>query len=89
MEPPVFVTANYIIMELGPVVDGKYEYSLITGGKSELFVLARDKRRFEDKYQKSVLEKLARWGFTGKAVPYATSQKDCTYRPLPPQVRAH
>jgi len=83
-EPPLYDTANYIIMELGPVVDGKYEYTLITGGKMELFVLARDKSRFVEKYQKDVLQKLASWGFTGKAVPYATSQDNCNYRPLPP-----
>lgn len=87
-EPPVYTTFNYNIMELGPVVDGMYEYTLITGGKQDLFVLARDKNRFAEKYQKDVLEKLASWGFTGKAEPAATSQDDCSYRPLPPAIAA-
>ena len=82
-EPPVYTASNYNIMELGPVVDGKYEYTLITGGKQDLFVLARDKDRFVEKYQKDVLEKLATWGFTGKAAPAVTSQGDCSYPPPP------
>ncbi|KAK3249213.1 hypothetical protein CYMTET_15676 [Cymbomonas tetramitiformis] len=85
-EPPVYVKANYVIMELGPVVDGAYDYSLISdGGNSKgLFVLARDKNRFVEKYQQEVLKKLATWGFTGALAPYVTAQNNCTYPPPPP-----
>ena len=39
-----------LIMELGPVVEDKYDYSLVTNPtKTSLFVLARDLARFEVK----------------------------------------
>lgn len=74
-KPQPYSTANYIIMELGPIVDGLYDYSLITGGKGELFVIARDMDRFADKYQRVVLEKVARWGFNNVV---ATPQASCS-----------
>ena len=83
-EPPVYISANYVIMELGPVVDGKYDYSLITDGNTQgVFVLARDKSRFAEKYEQDVLKKLASWGFTGAGEPSVTSQENCTYPPVP------
>merc|ERR1711904_381812 len=64
-QPQAYSTANYIIMELGPMVEGLYDYALVTSPRGELFVLARDMNRFAEKYQSDVIWKLAKWGFTG------------------------
>jgi lipocalin len=80
--PHSYSTPNYIIMELGPFVEGLYDYSLITDDRGDglVFVLARDPQRFADTYSSDVQEKLVKWGFTG-LVP--TPQTGCKY-PAPP-----
>jgi len=77
-QPYPYSTPNYIIMELGPIVEGLYDYSLITSPDGTLFVITRDMKRFGEKYQSDVLAKLAKWGFTNIV---ATPQAGCTYKP--------
>ena len=55
---------DYWIYELGPMVDGKYRYSIVSNRyKTTLFVFARDVNDFFDNYNVSVLEKLRDFGF--------------------------
>merc|ERR1712170_333793 len=45
------VGAPYWIVKLGPVVNGQYDYAVVTDGlKASLFVLARDVDTFNEKY---------------------------------------
>ena len=83
--PQTYSTPNYIIMELGPVVDELYDYSLITSPDGTLFVIARDVERFADDYQSDVLSKLSTWGFTGVV---NTPQDGCSY-PATPAANDH
>jgi len=78
--PQTYGAPNYEIMELGPVVDGLYDYSIITSPDGTLFVIARDVERFVDDYQIDVLSKLSTWGFTGVV---STPQDGCTYPATP------
>jgi len=79
-QPQTYDMANYLIMELGPKVEGLYDYALITSPEGILFVIARDMDRFAEDYETDVLEKLAKWGFTGVV---ATPQAGCTSSPSP------
>lgn len=55
---------EYWIYELGPIVDGKYRYSIISNSnKTTLFVFVRDVNEFFYNYNVSVLEKLRHFGF--------------------------
>lgn len=73
--------APYWILELGPVVDGLYDYAIVSDSASAfLFVLARDVARYNAKYDAQVQESLKTMGFTGITAPIAMYQgKDCVY----------
>ena len=71
----------YWIIELGPVVDNKYEYSIISDDKRiTLFVLARNVEDFYNKYDNEVKEKLNKLGFNKKInEPIEMEQNNCDY----------
>ncbi|XP_054763486.1 uncharacterized protein LOC129270104 [Lytechinus pictus] len=79
------VEGDYWIFKLGPIIEGQYQYSLITDGEAarQLFVLARDPAEFAELYDKEVMEYLPLQGFTGpRKEPYAiTHNDDCVYPP--------
>ena len=74
-------TMPYWVIELGPIVDNQYEYSIISDDKRiSLFVLTRDVDRFYEKYDKEVQEFLLDMGFTNYInKPLIMSQIDCDY----------
>lgn len=56
--------APYWVLELGPVVDNYYDYSIVSDDRAlSLYVLARDVDRFYDLYNDTVLESLGDFGF--------------------------
>jgi lipocalin len=71
--------APYWVLELGPVVDGLYEYSIVSDDKAlSLFVLTRDVDRFYKYYNNDVLKSLDSFGFTKKYnTPIVMNQTDC------------
>lgn len=71
--------APYWVLELGPVVDDLYDYSIVSDDKAlSLFVLTRDVERYYKLYDKQVLESLNDFGFT-KSInsPVVMNQTDC------------
>ncbi|CAH1786456.1 unnamed protein product, partial [Owenia fusiformis] len=59
------VAAPYWIIKLGPVVNGQYQYSIVSDPiRYALFVLARDPQEFAEKYDKEVLSYLEGEKFT-------------------------
>ena len=75
--------APYWVLELGPMNgDGKYDYSIVSDPfKAYLFVLARDVKIFNEKYDETVRASLESLGFNKKVnSPIATYQgSDCVY----------
>jgi len=73
--------APYWIIELGPIVDGLYDWAIVSDNLSAfLFVLARDVERFYALYNDEVLKQLVTLGFTGIKAPIQTYQgSNCTY----------
>lgn len=73
--------APYWVYELGPVINDKYEYSIISDPlKLTLFVLARNISTFFQKYNTNVSEYLQKEGFTDFLnKPIATIQDGCRY----------
>jgi len=60
------VAGDYLVIKLGPVIDGKYQYSVVTsGGDRALYVLARNPISFLDKYKEEVLKFLDDNGYKG------------------------
>merc|ERR1719160_669594 len=53
--PEPYRRMTYMVFGLGPIVDGKYDYALVTNHLGELFVLARDVDRFQERYEAQVL----------------------------------
>lgn len=54
----------YWIIELGPIVNGLYDYSVVSAPLGiQLFVLARDVQRFEQEYEKKLIPRLIKEGF--------------------------
>ena len=80
-----FNSTNYLIFGLGPIVEGLYDYALVSDPRGEsLYVLARDVARWEV-YDEAVLTLLSEMNFTGFLNrPRKTRQDNCTYTPLPP-----
>ena len=71
--------AHYWVLELGPIVDNKYDYSIVSDNKAiSLFVLTRDVDRFYKLYQEQVDASLKDFGFT-KAYnkPEIMNQTNC------------
>ena len=73
--------APYWIYELGPVVDGLYDYSVVSDPfLLTLFVLTRNLTRFATEYNTNVTSTLRSLGFTGFLnTPIATVQAGCIY----------
>ena len=70
--------APYWVIELGPLVDDQYDYSIVSDDKQiSLFVLARDVDRFFDLYSDDVLETLIMFGFTKLNKPLIVNQTFC------------
>jgi lipocalin len=74
-------TTPYWIIELGPIVNNKYDYSIVSdNNRISLFVLTRDVDRFNEKYDKEVKNRLSELGFTNEInKPKVMSQEDCDY----------
>ena len=72
--------APYWVLELGPEVDGYYDYSIVSDDKAlSLFVLTRDVDRFYKLYDTSVLISLDEFGFNKKFnTPKVMNQTDCS-----------
>ena len=71
--------APYWVLELGPIVDDLYDYSIVSDNKAiSLFVLTRDVDRFYKLYQEQVDASLKDFGFT-KAYnkPEIMNQTNC------------
>jgi len=73
--------APYWIYELGPVVNGLYDYAIVSDPtKTSLFVLTRDVNRFYDQYENLVLQNLRALKFSGlRNKPVKTDQTNCHY----------
>lgn len=71
--------APYWVLELGPIVDDLYDYSIVSDDKSlSLYVLTRDVDRFYKLYNDDVLKSLENFGFTKKYnSPITMNQTDC------------
>lgn len=76
-----FAKSNYIVAGLGPLVNGKYDYAIVTDpGKISLYILARDVSRFKKQYDSDVLQKVKEMGFTHFwNMPLNSNQMGCTY----------
>eukprot|EP00933_Yihiella_yeosuensis_P037914 TRINITY_DN31914_c0_g1_i2.p1 TRINITY_DN31914_c0_g1~~TRINITY_DN31914_c0_g1_i2.p1 ORF type:complete len:205 (-),score=29.54 TRINITY_DN31914_c0_g1_i2:99-713(-) len=80
-KPAPFTKANYVVIDLGPKVDGKYDYAVVTDPSMlSLYVLARDAGRFKEKYRDDALQKISQMGFnTFYNKPLETNQEGCRY----------
>lgn len=72
---------TYWVLALGPVVNGLYQWSIVSDKSTHLlFVLGRNVADFEDKYDDIVLNKLAELGFNYLDKPIPVYQgNDCKY----------
>ncbi|XP_071797717.1 uncharacterized protein [Asterias amurensis] len=81
------VVGDYWVFKLGPVVNGQYEYSLITDGADtrQLFVLARNPTQFNAKYDAEVQEYITLTGFTSGLKQYQPVPQvpECKYLTQP------
>ena len=73
--------APYWILELGPLVDNKYEYSIVSDNLAlSLFVLARNVDSYYKLYDAEVQKSLQEFGFTkSRNSPIAMNQTDCAF----------
>lgn len=71
--------APYWVYQLGPVLSGQYEYSVVSDPlKLTLFVLARNVTQFFTKYNERVVNYLTDEGFTSLVnSPIVTPQEGC------------
>jgi len=71
---------NYLIVAVGPEVDGSYDWAVVSDGRQEtLYVLTRDLAAF-DKYEEEVLKLCEDLGFTTDAIkPVKSYQDKCSY----------
>jgi len=71
--------APYWVLELGPVENKQYQYSIVSDDKAiSLFVLVRDVEEFQKKYEDQVLSSIREFGFTkpwNKPIPM--NQTNC------------
>ena len=72
--------APYWVLELGPVVDDYYDYSIVSDNKGlSLYVLARDVDRFFKLYNDDVINSLEDFGFNKFFnKPIIMEQQNCT-----------
>jgi len=75
--------APYWVLRLGPVVNDKYEYAIVSDPlRATLFVLVRDVARYEANYKADILSWLASNGFDQFwNSPIELPQANCTYPP--------
>ena len=73
--------APYWVVELGPIVDDLYEYSIVSDNKQiSLFVLARNVDKFLKVYNQKVLDSINNMGFTKFFnKPKRVNQTDCPF----------
>lgn len=73
--------APYWILQLGPIVNDMYDYSIVSDPfRFTLFVLARNITNFYQTYNETVLEWLSENGFTSfYNTPIETIQNGCSY----------
>ena len=73
--------APYWVIELGPIVDNMYDYSIVSDDEQiSMFVLARNVTRFLEKYNQSVLDHVKQMGFTELYnTPKLVVQTNCPY----------
>lgn len=71
--------APYWVLELGPIVNEKYDYSIVSDNKAlSLYVLTRDVNRFYQSYDTIVLDSLEDFGFNKRYnEPIVMNQTDC------------
>ena len=74
-------TAPYWVIELGPVEDNQYQYSIVSDNKKlDLFVLTRNTTKFYQEYNDIVLDKLDDLGFNNIInKPIEMNQSECQY----------
>jgi lipocalin len=73
--------APYWVFDLGPVVNGFYEWSIVSDPfMISLFVLARDVTNYYELYNNNVLSILNNYGFE---TLIEVSHNNCLYAPLP------
>ena len=72
--------APYWVLELGPIVDEMYDYSIVSDNKAlSLYVLTRNVDRFYKLYNSDVLVSLEEFGFTKSFnSPLTMNQTDCS-----------
>lgn len=80
-----FNSTNYLVFGLGPVVDQRYDYALVSDPTgSSLYMLAREISRFHEQYEQKLLEQVKQLGFTGVLnKPRKSNQEGCSYSPPP------
>jgi apolipoprotein D and lipocalin family protein len=73
--------APYWVIELGPIVNDQYDYSIVSDDKQiSLFVLARNVTEFFEKYDYEVLQSIYDFGFTSYFnEPRVVYQENCPY----------
>lgn len=71
--------APYWVLELGPIVDNLYDYSIVSDNNAfSLFVLTRNVDRFYKLYDEQVLKSLNEFGFNKKYnSPKTMNQTNC------------
>mmetsp|Transcript_124904 Transcript_124904/g.249405 ORF Transcript_124904/g.249405 Transcript_124904/m.249405 type:complete len:198 (-) Transcript_124904:240-833(-) len=80
-KPNSFSSSNYVVIMLGPLIDGLYDYAVVTDpSMKSLYVLTRNPSRFQKQYNDAVLKHLRELGFTGLInKPLKTNQEGCSY----------
>ena len=78
-----FERTNYLVFGLGPIVDGSYDYSLVSDPTGiTLYVLCRNVSRFHNVHETHVLATLESFNFTSFLNrPRRTNQTNCKYVP--------
>ena len=77
-----YVSSSYWVLDLGPInKQGLYDYAIVSDSSSvSLYVLARNVKRFYEKYEEEVDNLLEELGFVGIKSPiYMYHGKDCEY----------
>lgn len=81
LQPTGGIPAAYWIYKLGPIVNGQYDYSIVSDNiKLSLFVLARNYTEFIYNYNNDVISWLFSNGFNNSYNrPIPTNQTNCKY----------
>ena len=86
--PVPYTKSNYVVAALGSIVDGKYEWAVVTDPRMvSLYVLARNVTRFQNEQEAEARRVITKLGFTKLwNKPHATNQERCVYPPPLPAV---